>query len=133
MPLPLPVPVVLDAALLTVLLASHLPQAIVGDSPRAQACAPHRAACARAAAGDNRSTAAARRLLPPPAAMATEYLEKYIESVADLPAQLQRKFRLIRDLDEKSARLQVCLPQRAGAWRAWGAWAARSARMLLRA
>jgi hypothetical protein len=34
-------------------------------------------------------------------------LEKYIESVSDLPAQLQRKFRLIRDLDEKSAKLQV--------------------------
>lgn len=39
--------------------------------------------------------------------MATHYLEKYIESVTDLPAQLQRKFRLIRDLDEKSAKLQV--------------------------
>jgi hypothetical protein len=39
--------------------------------------------------------------------MATDYLEKYIESVTDLPAQLQRKFRLIRDLDEKSAKLQV--------------------------
>lgn len=39
--------------------------------------------------------------------MATDYLEKYIESVSDLPAQLQRKFRLIRDLDEKSAKLQV--------------------------
>lgn len=41
--------------------------------------------------------------------MATDYLEKYIESVSDLPAQLQRKFRLIRDLDEKSAKLQVCV------------------------
>lgn len=41
--------------------------------------------------------------------MATDYLDKYIESVADLPAQLQRKFRLIRDLDEKSAKLQVGL------------------------
>lgn len=39
--------------------------------------------------------------------MATDYLEKYVESVSDLPAQLQRKFRLIRDLDEKSAKLQV--------------------------
>jgi hypothetical protein len=39
--------------------------------------------------------------------MATDYLEKYIDSVSDLPAQLQRKFRLIRDLDEKSAKLQV--------------------------
>jgi murein L,D-transpeptidase YcbB/YkuD len=43
-------------------------------------------------------------------AMATDYLEKYIESVSDLPAQLQRKFRLIRDLDEKSAKLQVSRP-----------------------
>jgi len=41
--------------------------------------------------------------------MATDYLDKYIESVSDLPAQLQRKFRLIRDLDEKSAKLQVGL------------------------
>lgn len=41
--------------------------------------------------------------------MASDYLEKYIESVTDLPAQLQRKFRLIRDLDEKSAKLQVSL------------------------
>lgn len=39
--------------------------------------------------------------------MATDYLEKYVESVTDLPAQLQRMFRLIRDLDEKSAKLQV--------------------------
>lgn len=36
-----------------------------------------------------------------------EHLEKYIERVADVPAQLHRNFKLIRDLDARSAQLQA--------------------------
>lgn len=35
------------------------------------------------------------------------YIEKYIERVSDVPAHLQRNFKLIRDLDERSARIQA--------------------------
>eukprot|EP00878_Enallax_costatus_P045127 GHUV01054055.1.p1 GENE.GHUV01054055.1~~GHUV01054055.1.p1 ORF type:complete len:108 (-),score=21.49 GHUV01054055.1:74-397(-) len=44
--------------------------------------------------------------------MAVEYLEKYIERVADVPAELRRRFKLIRDLDERSARLQADLDEK---------------------
>lgn len=44
--------------------------------------------------------------------MAVEYLEKYIERVTDVPAELRRRFKLIRDLDERSAKLQTDLDEK---------------------
>lgn len=44
--------------------------------------------------------------------MAVDYLEKYIERVADVPAELRRRFKLIRDLDERSAKLQADLDEK---------------------
>lgn len=44
--------------------------------------------------------------------MAVEYLEKYIDRVADVPAELRRRFKLIRDLDERSTKLQVDLDEK---------------------
>jgi inhibitor of growth protein 4 len=41
------------------------------------------------------------------------YLRKHVDRVADVPAQLQRFFKLIRDLDEKAALLQAEVDERA--------------------
>ena len=35
------------------------------------------------------------------------YLRNYVESVAELPSELARKFRLMRELDEKAHALQA--------------------------
>lgn len=39
----------------------------------------------------------------------TSYLRSFIGSVADVPAELQRKFRLLRELDERTHQLEIRL------------------------
>jgi hypothetical protein len=41
-----------------------------------------------------------------------EYLDKYIERVCEMPAQLKRCFKLIRDLDERSAEVQAAVDEK---------------------
>eukprot|EP00879_Flechtneria_rotunda_P003977 GHRR01004217.1.p1 GENE.GHRR01004217.1~~GHRR01004217.1.p1 ORF type:complete len:297 (+),score=123.71 GHRR01004217.1:203-1093(+) len=43
---------------------------------------------------------------------AADYLEKYMDRVSDVPAQLQRHLKVIRSLDEQSAKLQAQLDEK---------------------
>jgi cell division septum initiation protein DivIVA len=63
-----------------------------------------------------------------------DYLDKYVERVADVPAQLQRCFALIRNLDQRSAELQAdvdakCRSQLAGLQPGKASQAAKRARL----
>ena len=67
--------------------------------------------------------------LTTPPAMATAYLRDFVESVADLPAELQRTFALMRELDASAAALQASADAAArtcllgpGASRVRGVW-----------
>lgn len=40
------------------------------------------------------------------------YLKKYVDRVHDVPPQLQRLFKLIRDLDERVAQLQAAVEEK---------------------
>jgi len=39
--------------------------------------------------------------------MTTYYLRNFVESVSEMPAELARKFKLMRELDEKAQSLQA--------------------------
>ncbi len=39
--------------------------------------------------------------------MTTYYLRNFVENVAEMPAELARRFKLMRDLDEKAHALQA--------------------------